>query len=471
VAAAPAAASSTQVSILQDNGLTIEANPAVRGATLDEFKRLGADVVKVQVHWREIAPLSKPAGFDATDPASYPDSKWQPYDSFVMAVVARGMRPFLSLGGGRGAPYWATSGSGPYRKVTRPSNLEFERFATAVGRRYSGSYAGLPRVTWWSIWSEPNLVSMLSPIRSSSGTPLSPVIYRNLYLAGRRGLVNSGHGQDRILMGELNPAPDGSATISPVVFLREMGCLDSNWRAYTGSARTARGCPVSPGPLSASGLAHHPYNGPNRSPLAAPRSSGDVGINYLSRLTQTIDNLYSRGRLTSKLSIWITEYGFQTNPPDPTQNPIGNVPGYMDESEWIAYRNPRVSSYAHYQLVDEPPGPVSQGSARWSGFQTGLRFANGQAKLAIYNAFRTPFFAYYTKEGEIRLFGSIRFAPSGSVVWLESRLGTGPWTLLGQPRLSSSGYFNVAYKVSNVSSRKYRFRSAGLTREKAPVRR
>ncbi|MGH2805493.1 MAG: hypothetical protein ACRDL4_21025, partial [Thermoleophilaceae bacterium] len=104
--AAPVADASTrQLTIMQDDA-------QVRGATdrtLDEFASLGVDVVKLNLFWDEVAPggRRKPAGFDGADPASY---SWGSYDNAIRGILARGMRPFLSLGGR--APDWASGRRG-----------------------------------------------------------------------------------------------------------------------------------------------------------------------------------------------------------------------------------------------------------------------------------------------------------------------------------------------------------------------
>jgi hypothetical protein len=449
-AAAPAGASSRQLTIFQDNDATIEGSSASRARRLDEIDALGVDVVKVNIPWRFVAPSRRPSDADAAKPSTYP--RLGTFDQFVRRVKQRGMIPFLNITGP--APNYAAKSRQGIDGTHRPSARQFELFATAVGRRYSG----VLRVEWWSLWNEPNLVSMLYPQRSPKRKiPLSPVIYRNLYFAGQRGLNASGHARDTILLGELNPAPDGTKTISTVKFLKEMGCLSPTWKPYRGAARRARGCPVNPAPITATGLAHHPYVGPKRGPRARPRGKGDVAIGYLSRLTRTINSLYARGRLASRQPVYITEFGFQTNPPDRFQNPIGRVPAFMDESEWIAYRNPRVRTYAHYQLLDAPLGPPSQGLKRYGGFQTGLRFASGKKKERIYRTFEMPFFVRLKSNG-VGVLGTVRRAGPGTVVQIfqrPRRRGTS-YKLLGTARIGANGYFLTGFKISSPSKRWYR---------------
>ncbi len=100
-----ASASSRQLTVMQDDGLLYRSGSATRAATLDEFQALGADVVKVQIYWNEVAPggSKKPSGFDATNPAGY---SWAEYDEIVRGAVARGMQPYLVIG--NRAPRWAS---------------------------------------------------------------------------------------------------------------------------------------------------------------------------------------------------------------------------------------------------------------------------------------------------------------------------------------------------------------------------
>ena len=97
-----------------------------------------------------------------------------------------------------------------------------------------------------------------------------------------------------------------------------------------------------------------------------------------------LDKLSAAHRLAgSRLPLWITEFGFQSNPPDTFATPIKRIPGFMGQSEWIAYRNGRVASFSQYPLVDDKS---------LAGFQSGLRFHNGKIKSGVYQAFQMPFF-------------------------------------------------------------------------------
>jgi hypothetical protein len=449
--AAPAAhASSHQRLIVQDDGAVRSAPDA----TLGEFASLGADIVKINLYWDEVAPSGrrKPSGFDGANPASY---NWGSYDAAIQAIVAHGLQPYISLG--NHAPRWAT-GRGGRAGTNRPNVKEFQRFAEAAGARY-------PQVHIWSIWNEPNLYSWLSPQRSH-GTPLSPSIYRNLYLAGHRGLSEVGHSKDRFLLGELMPrGGTSSQKVRPLEFLREMACLDRHYHQYRGAAARKRGC-HKVGRFPTSGLAYHPYTkpaGPGLSELP-----DDAAIGQLGRVRSTIDALARRGKLPRRLPIWITEFGYQTKPPDPVFGaPLARVASFMDESEWIAFRNSRVATYSQYTLYDDPPRP-GPGALRWSSWQSGLRFLNHKAKPHVYDAFRFPLFVRSLGGSAVEIFGGLR-SPSAGTAKVESKTAHGRYSLLGSVPVNSAGYFRRIFRVGEASKRTFRVTLGGHTRVKRPV--
>ena len=70
-----------------------------------------------------------------------------------------------------------------------------------------------------------------------------------------------------------------------------------------------------------------------------------------------------------RLPVWLTEYGFQTNPPDPYRLSIEKMPAQMDQSEWIAFRNRRVRSYSQYTMWTKAStragASSATGASRW----------------------------------------------------------------------------------------------------------
>ena len=124
------------------------------------------------------ASRTRPAHFDAASPASYPAAAWAPYDAIVRAAAARGVGVDLALEAP--APLWATAPGVPpgtassFVGAWEPSAKEYGLFFQAVAERYSGRYtppgqgSPLPRVSFWSIWNEPNYGQQLAPRRSTT---------------------------------------------------------------------------------------------------------------------------------------------------------------------------------------------------------------------------------------------------------------------------------------------------------------
>jgi hypothetical protein len=194
------------------------ANPATRTQAFDEISSFGVKSVRIVLLWQTVAPAAssrvKP-DFDATDPTKY---DWSAYDAQVDGAVARGWSVLLTVSGP--VPKWASNGARD--NLTRPSPKEFQAFVTAAARHYG------TKVARWSIWNEPNQPQFLLPQFSATRkkTPLSPRIYRNLFLAAQRGLRAGGLPNAQVLIGETSPRGTGSV-VAPLTFLRGVFCLDS----------------------------------------------------------------------------------------------------------------------------------------------------------------------------------------------------------------------------------------------------
>lgn len=475
---ATAMANRSQLTMLEDTAQVLNSGPDVRGATLDEFKGLGARIVKLRVDWDKIAPRPssevKPA-FDATDPAAYPPGAWDRLDAAVRDVTARGLQVFLMLG--PPAPEWATR-PGERRGhpgVFKPDPAEFEKFVTAVGRRY-------PQVHMWSVWNEPNHPQFLQPLSERLGgkvTPSSPHLYRRLYVAAQGALERTGHGlsTDTVLFGEILPIGQGrlgaTNTIRPLLFLREFFCLDPQYKRLRGRAAGVRGC--NPFPLiKTSGFAYHPYTKPE-GPRVALASPDDATIGQIQRVERALDLIAKTKRLRRGLAIYNTEFGLQTDPPDCVGfgTSLANQAAFINEAEYVSFTRRRVKTYSNYLLVDDPiltflpPGTNS----RYGGFQTGLKFgANatrcespsvklpyGSPKRPSYDAFRTPIYVRQVKPNRVQVFGAAR-PRTGFPQTIEILKGGAVVRTV-----STSGYFLVNLNQAAVGTWQLRWSFGGLT--------
>ena len=182
-----------------------------------------------------------------------------------------GARTTRSSPGSSRAACGRSSRSATPRRTGRPRRSRGARASTSrAPRSSSSSWRPSARATPAATGACPASTSGRSGTSRTStagsrhsvrkGVPTSPSIYRNLYLAAHGGLAATGHGGDTILLGELMPRARARATRSPPVeFLREMACLDSSYRQYTGKAAKRRGC-KKVARIPTSGIAYHPYN-------------------------------------------------------------------------------------------------------------------------------------------------------------------------------------------------------------------
>jgi hypothetical protein len=435
--------------MFQDDDHLLYASTATVTSTLDTLKSLGVDQVRATVLWRAIAPdpaaTAAPAGFDASNPSDYPAAAWAPYDRLVELARGRGIGVDFNVGAP--GPLWAMTRGAPAVKYADhwiPSASRFAQFVAAVGRRYSGSYAApggstLPRVSYWSIWNEPNQPGWLAPQSQTAGgrvALVSPVLYRGYVDAAFGALGRTGHrpSSDTVLIGEL--APEGSegpsfnyrTAIPPMPFLRALYCVDSSYRPLTGAAAAALGCPqggqasafaaAHPGLFAATGFAHHPYSF-FLAPNVQMADTNFVPLSDLPRLEHGLDAIFGAYGVGRQLPIYLTEYGYETNPPNPFRGvSLALQSLYINEAEYIAWRDPRVRAMSQFLLYDAPPdASYPRGSERyWSTFQTGLRYASGAAKPSL-QAYRLPIFVPNAVLGAGRsvfVWGRLRPAPRGS---------------------------------------------------------
>jgi hypothetical protein len=452
--ASTAAASSRQLAVFEDNAKLAQSGDAVRNATLDELGSLGVDVIKFQLPWDTVAPRTKrkPRGFDGRDPADYPG--WGPYDGLVAAAKARGFQVMVAIG--PPAPGWATKRRGDRSGVNRPSAREYGRYTEAAAKRY-------PEADIWTLWNEPNHPGFLYP-QSRRGVPYAPRLYRSLVRSGVAGLRRGGSGRDRILFGELLPIGHSStrarSNLKPLRFLRAFFCLRSDGRR-TGSARL--GCRRYKRITGVRGFAYHPYTRP-RGPRFVEGTRDDATIRTIGRVTRMLDLARRRGRIRGrKLPVWNTEFGYQSNPPDRLglSARLSRIPGFINEAEWMSFRNRRVASFSQYTLVDDPLGGDADRFGSWQG---GLRFVSGRAKRRVYGAYRLPFFVRLLGPGAVEVWGAARPTGAGATVQVLQRRGKRAYRNLGGPIAVTNprGYFRARFRIARAARRSYRFQSAGL---------
>jgi hypothetical protein len=454
--------------MFQDNQLLL-GDPGRLDQTLQTLSSLGVQRLRITVEWNLIAPGSNssraPAGFDGSDPADYPVGAWAPYDAIVQAAARYGLGVNFNVTGG--APRWAVGRGAPsnLRSVWYPSASAFGAFVAAVGTRYSGAYmpvgamAPLPRVGFWSVWNEPNVgSSSLSP-QTVNGVEVGPRLYRGLLDAAYGALQATGHGRDTILIGEVastgHANPGSELGMEPLRFLRALYCVDSRFRELRGAAAAARGCPTNgsgsarfrarnPALFRATGWSLHPYHLDMAPNVASPPQDADwVTLADLPRLESSLDRIQRVYGSHKRYPIYLTEYGLETNPPLPLfQFTPAQQAVYLNEAEYMAWRDPRVQTLSQYLLADAPPG----GGSPISSFASGLEFINGTAKPS-FAAYRLPIWmpSVRVKRGHsLEVWGCVRPAkryPIGAIGSVQIQLNGR--TIRSVNITNPAGYFDV----------------------------
>jgi hypothetical protein len=462
---AHALASTTEQTSLLDDDQLIYVPTQQMLQTIDTLHSLGVDSVKVSLVWQLIAPKpysnQRPANFDATNPADYSPGAWSRWDTLVEAANQLGMHVYFLVIGP--APLWAvpagnqSAGQGP-AVGWMPNPSEYQQFVQAAGTRYSGTYPDaqgnpIPRVGQWGIWNEPNERSWMNPwfkpLPHHRQQLLQPSDYRSLVDAGWNGLSASGHGSDTILVGETA----NRGIMSPVPFMRALYCVGSNNRPLRGKSATAFSCPTS-GPASGfvsqhpglfkTSYAHHPY-GFEAAPNKRDPDKGFITLYNIPSFERTLNRV--RGAYGQRpgggVPLYLTEWGFKTNPPNPfIRTSLAQQAAWINQGEYMMWREQYVKAYTQFLLVDSPPKPQTRkGSALyWSTFQTGLEFQDGTQKPS-FAAFQVPIWLPNARHGRrVTVWGQLRPADHTTTQYglIEfQRKGSTQWKGLAEVQTSS----------------------------------
>jgi hypothetical protein len=413
----------------------VGAQPLITGvAGLDDYKApsfaevkaTGARFVRIPVSWDSVAPKTIPRAWNPADPSD-PNYRWGEPDSAVAEAIAGGLTPLLQIDG---APRWAercTPPSYAAGAVCDPEPAALAAFATAAARRYSGSFGGPPRVRYWQGLNEPNLSHFFFPQYAGSA-PRSPALYRPLANA----FYDAVTGVDRsnvVLLGGLGPIAIPKYTIGPMRFVRELLCM-------RGKAR------FRPAPGNCDGGVRfdvfdiHPYT------TGSPAHRGgvdDVQLGDLGKLQRLLAAAQRAGRIDSRyrrVPLWITEFAWDSKPPDPGGLPMKTLSRWTAEALLRAWRA-GVSHFFWFPLRDQP-----QGAAFDQTLQGGLYFRGpipGQdPPKEVLRAFRFPFVAY-PKSGGLVYWGRTSASSAGRVT-IQIREG-GRWRGVAAARANRAGIF------------------------------
>ncbi len=370
-------------------GIKDDAWLAFGPGTLDQrirkLNELGVTIVRYTLRWDEIA-TRRPKYPRRSGSRAY---TWGSSDRVLKALRRHGIGAVVGI---YGAPPWANGGRGPN---FAPTSATFTRdFAHAAAQRF-------PWVRRWLVWNEPNQPRFLRPTKADVYVQrlLNPA-YKALHTANRRNRVGGGM-----------TAPRGH--LSPVRWIRDMAAAGAKLDAY----------------------AHHPY--PEDPHRESPTSGG---CGHCRSITMaTLDRL---GRETlaawGPIPLWLTEYGYQTNPPDRKLG-VSRVKQarYESDAALRAYLTPRVEMLIHFLLRDDPSP---------AGWQSGLFTARGLAKPAA-QAFPLPL-AQVSRTGKSTvLWGQVR-RHHGKRPFRLQRFVSGRWAwITGTVQTNERGFLRRAVRA------------------------
>jgi len=330
------------------------------------LQQLKVKVLRVNLWWGGPNGVARRRPASPTSPSD-PAYNWDTYDRTVRYAYAYGMQPIFTV---IGTPGWAN----PAGWNSAPKNIaDLKAFVTAAARRYSGTFKGpdgtpIARVSKWIAWNEPNNPVFLKPQFVNQGgkwVMQSPKDYAKICNTVV-GAVKSVAPSSKVACGVTSPRGNNQpgtprSSVSPLAFLRAMQIAGAKgFDAY----------------------AHHPYYGfPTETPMTPPPPGKRgapptaVTLGNFQLLTAELQRLYPNMR------IWVTEYGYQTNPPD-TFFGVSTAKQalYMKQAWTKLVANPKVDMMIWFLLRDE--------ARVGAGWQSGLLFVNGTKKPS-YNVFRT----------------------------------------------------------------------------------
>ena len=455
VLAMPVAASagSKQLSLMQDDAELFGERGEDPGPAMREMRDLGVDVLRTNVLfyrvYRNIRDKTKPAGFDASNPNS-PEYVWEPTDRIVDLARQNGIKLLFTISGP--GPHWSSEQPGRCRATIcswRPSPKVFGEFVEAVAKRYRG------KVDWYSIYNEPNIATWITPqvkFTKAGRVETAGIYYRKLWQAAYKAIArNDPARRGRVLFGEV------AAIGAPLPKLYASLCLDASGRPFGHALRKAHGCgKVSK--LKIGGWAIHPYNqGGFGPPNRRTASKTALPQQYIPRLHRLMKRAAGRGRVPGGKGIYITEFGYQTNPPDRISSITPRKHArYINESDRLFFGDPRVKTVSQYQLVDV--NDVTQ-------YNSGLRFAGGtKRKKASYDAYRLPIVVTRRSSSLVEVYGQVRPARQARLanVFAAPELqfaapGRG-FATIRRPGLNSVGIFRTNIRRGGAAAGRWRIK-------------
>lgn len=366
----------------------------------DRIESAGASFTRVTAIWSAVAPKSEPASWDPADPAD-PNYDWTSTDTIIQRAAAAGLTPLVQV---FSAPSWAERCKDGGGGICNPDPEQFARFSAAAAKRYNGNFEGLPRVRFWEPWNEPNLYSSFLP-QYNGKKKVSPDLYREL-LNRFSGAVKAVDPGNVVVAGGLAPL-GGEGALSPLDFARRLLCMEGRRKP-----RPIRRCEQT---ARFDVWATNPYTsgGPTHESIAAD----DVQLGDLPEVSKLLKAAKASGKIrttSKKVGFWVTEFSWDSSPPDPGGVPMGLLTRWTAEAMFRSWQA-GVSNFFWLTLRDwaRPDGLRYNQTIDAGLWFRGPTIADDRPKRVV-KAFRFPFVAF-TKPKGISVWGRTPDSEPGKV--------------------------------------------------------
>ena len=362
----------------------------------------GASMSRVSLSWYSIAPKEPPAQFDAANPFD-PAYDWAKMDATIQAALAQGIEPYLIVDD---APVWARlddqKGGSP------PNAADLGTFMRAAADRYSGRYAGLPRIRYWQVWIEPN-VNKFFRHQYEDGKLLAPKRYAAMVNAVADA-VHSVRPDNKVIAGGFSPftvTRGDTHTITPMTFMEDMLCMRPNGKPRSSCPRRVRFDIWSHHPFTSGDPSHHALH------------KGDISLGDLPVMKKMLLAAYRYKHAVSSSTpqFWVTEFSWDTNPPDPQALPMKLAARWTSEALYVMWK----VGISLVTWLDIRDNPYPQSATQSGLYLRGATVEQDKPKL-ILNSFRFPFVAY-TRKNRIFVWGRTPWGKPGRVVVTQSTSG------------------------------------------------
>jgi hypothetical protein len=265
------------------------------------------------------------------------------------------------------------------------------------------------------------------------------------------------------------PYPPGGARVRPVQFWRELLCVHPvtvtvNVKKLKKALRKAKkagnqakikklqkklkkakkkttvslvrteGCA---GPALFDVLAHQAIDNTGGGPLKSGPDPDDASTPDLGRIVGVLRAAESLGTLPGSHPAWVTEFWWDSNPPNPVGAPLDVQAAWIEQSLYLFWKA-GASAAINFAIRDSTLYPVTR-----NGYQSGLYFLDGSPKPAL-TAFRFPFVTERINRETLRAWGK---APEGGTLRIQRQQGA-DWVTIKELQVSKGAVFDTELRSS-----------------------